>query len=412
MIPSKTFCILPWLNAHLEADGRVRPCCMSADDKEIGNLHTSSLDCIMNSDLAKELRLSLLKGEEHELCRNCHLLESLGQQTLRNTYNEKHKDLIDSRIRNTSQDGSIPNINLASLDIRFSNLCNFKCRTCYEGSSSSWYQDANELRGGKNVEILRPTKSKDELWQLLDKVLPSLKEVYILGGEPLIDPDHYLFLEKLIHENRTDIELRYSTNLSTLYLGKKSALDYWKKFQVVTLSLSYDGVGEKGEFIRKGMSWDKTVENHKIIQNENIEFIITPTVSVLNAFHLIELIRYLVKEKMIISGEQVGLNILDQPSFYNVKILNSNEVKKLESIYKDFIENELKNSGLERVEVITEQLERLLNYCKKDTTDFDPKVERKKFVAYNSRLNKLRKENMLQLFPELSDIFLDVISNS
>lgn len=413
MINNKSFCILPWISAHLEASGSVKPCSMSADNFEVGNLRLNSLESIMNSEKYKELRQSFLKGETPEACRKCYCLEEVGQKTLRTSSNEKYKNIIQEKIDSTLKDGYLTDPAVLSLDIRFSNLCNFKCRTCNEGASSSWYQDANALRGKNDfVEIMRPIEDKDEMWKFVDGVIPSLKDIYVLGGEPLIDPDHYTFLDKLIYHNKTDIELRYSTNLSHLSLGTKFILDYWKKFKSVNLSLSYDGVGKQGEFIRKGMNWEKIVQNHKLLQqsSENLSFIITPTVSVLNAFHIIELIRFLLKEKMIDRGEQLGLNILDGPSYYNIKILNKKEKEALSKIYEEFIENELKPSSLINVEFIIEQLERVLKYGQQELVDHNIELERKKFLVHTSQLNKLRRENLLLLFPELSDFYSEVKS--
>ncbi len=412
MIPDN-FCILPWINSHIEADGRVKPCCVSVDEFVVGDLRSDKLEEIINSDLFKNMRLQFINGEKPAACRSCFKLEGVGQTTLRKSSNEKYKSIIQEKIKYTEEGGAIHQGTLLSLDLRFSNLCNFKCRTCYEGASTAWYKDSNLLLGRNQFkEILYPTKSKDEMWDLLDGALPSLSEIYILGGEPLLDPDHYIFLKKLIAKNRMDIHLRYSTNLSVLALGNDSVFDYWSKFNKVTLSLSYDGVGKQGEFIRKGMSWAKTVENHRLIQEKNIDFIITPTISVLNVFHLVDLIRFLVEEKMIISGEQIGINILEQPSFFNIRILNSTERESLKVKYFNFIQNEMSSMSLILKEIIIDQLNRVIQYLSLEGDEEADVNERQKFIVQNTRLNKLRSENMLQLFPELSGFYLEAAQKS
>jgi len=50
---------------------------------------------------------------------------------------------------------------------------------------------------------------------------------------------------------------------------------------------------------------------------------------------------YFIKEKMIVSGDQVGINLLDQPDQYNIKILNTEEREMLHTQYEQFINQKL-----------------------------------------------------------------------
>ncbi len=411
MIDSNYFCILPWIGTHIEADGRVRPCCVSAENKEFGNLNENPLCIILNSDEYKCFRREHLEGKQPKTCQNCYSQESAGYETIRNYSNNKYKNEFNDKLKSTLPDGTLINLNLITIDIRFSNLCNFKCRTCYPGASSAWYSDSNQLtKTSKFSKVFYPTKDKSELFKTLENHLPTLKEIYILGGEPLLEKDHYDFLDILISQNHLDIELRYSTNLSILKFGQKNITDFWAQFKNVTLLLSYDGINEEGEFIRKGMDWKKTVENHKYIQTSipHVKIYICPTVSVLNAFHILKLITFLIKEKMITSGNQIQLNFVVDPSFFSIKILSNIEKILLKNAYINFINNELPLLNIDTPEAIESLLHSILLHAN-SSHDHNYLSERKKFVLYNHKLNLLRKENLLSLFPELSSIFLDSI---
>jgi MoaA/NifB/PqqE/SkfB family radical SAM enzyme len=406
----KNFCIMPWVNLHIEADGRVRPCGASDYGPCDDNLHLSSYETLINSTHLKNLRLSHLEGVRPEACAQCYRLESVGQKSVRECSNEKFTNVIEDRINSTLKDGTILNTALLSLGAHLSNLCNFKCRTCRADSSTSWYAEANMLPRKKNFkDVLRPTKTKDDLWKLFDKILPNLVEINILGGEPLIEADYYRLLEKLIDLKKTDIVLLCSTNLSFLSLGNKQILDLWKKFSNVTLVLSYDGIEKKGEFIRKGTNWNVIIQNHKRIQYGAplIKYVVSPTLSVLNIFHLIDLLKYLLRHEMITDGVQVEFNILNSPSFYNIQILNKNEFNSLEKLYFEFIENELEKSSIENKSLISEKLKNVLKYINIGSPATS--VERKKFVIYNSQLNQFRDENLLSLFPELAGFYFDTV---
>lgn len=398
---SSTFCILPWLHSAIEADGRAFPCCLSTREKAIGHLHQNSLGEIYNSPAYKTLRKDMLEGKKVASCTHCYDIEKCGGTSLRQDSNRDFQNEIEKRIAQTAPDGGLPELNITSLDLRFSNACNFKCRTCGPNSSSSWYEDFNQLTPSeKFTKILRPTKTKEEFWSMMDPMLPTLKKIYFAGGEPLLEPDHYLMLDKLLALKNTDLTLHYNTNFSAIKLGNKITFDYWKQFSDVSLFLSYDGFGKKGEYIRSGMDWKKIQENHRQMQSHShVKYYITPTVSVLNAFHLPEFFSHLIEEELITDGSQVGLNIVHHPTFYNVTIFSQGEKKALRDLYQNFIEKKLKTYKIQNIEHLIQQLQMVLNYAE-EKTDESPS-DRKMFLMQTVSLDKVRQERMLALFPEL-----------
>lgn len=52
---------------------------------------------------------------------------------------------------------------------------------------------------------------------------------------------HYKLLEWCIKNNKTDVELTYNTNLSTLKYKNYDVFDLWKKFDTINLWPSVDG---------------------------------------------------------------------------------------------------------------------------------------------------------------------------
>lgn len=320
---------------------------------------------------------------------------------MRQSSNEEFKDVIDEKIRQTLPDGTLPEQNFTSLDLRFSNSCNFKCRTCSPNSSTAWYEDFNQLTNeNKFVKLLRPTKAKEDFINMLDPLLSSLNKIYIAGGEPLLEQDHYTMLDTLIKTENTDISLNYNTNFSAIKLGNKNIFDYWKHFKNINIYLSYDGFGEKGEYIRSGMNWEGVVKNHRELQTHtHIKFYITPTISVLNAFHMPEFLIHLINENLITNGDQIGFNILHDPAFYNISIFTSEEKIALKNCYNNFIQGQLTKLDIPNKEYLIQQLEMVINYTEKISEN--NAHARKKFLAQSTLLDKLREEKLLALFPEL-----------
>jgi len=147
---------------------------MAADNVDMGSLEHNSFNELHNAPLLKEMRKKMLRGELHEACRHCHHLESLGQTTLRNVSNQKFVNDLEEFKSNTNDLGEYHAQKIKSLDIRFSNLCNFKCRTCNEASSSAWYEDLNRLEESKVVSGIKyPISDKNKLWLMLDSMIPG-----------------------------------------------------------------------------------------------------------------------------------------------------------------------------------------------------------------------------------------------
>ena len=97
-------------------------------------------------------------------------------------------------------------------DLRFSNICNFKCRTCNYEYSSQWEQE--DKRRGIKRPIINFAKEDTALLQDVINQIPNIETAYFAGGEPLITEEHYIIIEEMIRKNRTDIKLMYNTNLS------------------------------------------------------------------------------------------------------------------------------------------------------------------------------------------------------
>jgi len=288
---SKTFCLAPWLSIHTWPDGKTYPCCVWNSGEPVGNINDESLDKLWNNDVMKKTRVGMLKGEKISSCRRCYNLEETGDGSYRKRINNEHWGKI-HYIDNTDVDGNLNIMNLHLWDIRISNFCNFKCRSCGFGLSSSWYSDAKAL--GQNPEkALININDKASFMDMLEPHYNCVDEIYFAGGEPLIMPEHYQILDKLIELGRTDVNIRYSTNFSKLSFKGKHIFDYWKKFPNLELYISIDGVGKIGEYVRKG--YDDKIFNQNIIDYKNsgirhTDYAYAITYGALNYLHLFDMV--------------------------------------------------------------------------------------------------------------------------
>ena len=144
---SKTFCMYPWIHLHAFPTGDAMPCCMTEHHAgNIGNCHTQTLKEIWNSPAQKQLRLDMLNGNKNPMCGRCYEQEESGFFSGRQSANKHHGHLIE-RVLETEPDGHYEKFELVYWDIRFSNLCNLKCRSCGHMFSSQWYKDQVALAG-------------------------------------------------------------------------------------------------------------------------------------------------------------------------------------------------------------------------------------------------------------------------
>ena len=151
-----TFCILPWMHQQLDPSGAVQICCASNYRNrhlvKIGDLNSSDPMQIWNNDVYKNLRLDMLNGKKnYEICGSCYDRDKTGiTVTERVRFNKQYVHLGEL-VESTQEDGALDKLQIQYLDLRFSNLCNLKCRTCGADWSSSIAAEQKELYFDYNV---------------------------------------------------------------------------------------------------------------------------------------------------------------------------------------------------------------------------------------------------------------------
>ena len=205
MTKAKPYCLMPWIHFHVGNKGVAKACCVA--NIPYGNINSESLEDIWKGDPITKIRTKFAAGEIDKRCAVCIHQEAVGNKSIRQETFDKfpHIDIEKSP--------SLP----IYFDIRFSNVCNFRCRTCWHGASSKWFSDAKELGTaiGKKA-IIKNVQDFEDFIQKTGAALLQAEEIYFAGGEPLVTEEHYLLLEWLIEQGATQMRLRYNTNFSKL----------------------------------------------------------------------------------------------------------------------------------------------------------------------------------------------------
>jgi sulfatase maturation enzyme AslB (radical SAM superfamily) len=308
------------------------------------------------------------------------------------------------------------------IDIRFSNLCNYKCRMCNHNFSSNWYEDAQKIsdfgnyiyKSSENTKVL---KASNTIVEDLIPYLGKVKSFYFAGGEPLIMPEHFKVLNWLYNNlpvvefmnggdpivEARDLSIHYNTNLSVIKYDEQSLIELWKGFRRVYLSISLDGVREVGEYQRTGFKTQRFEENMNIIkqfakpssvwnQDMGIIYGFQYTTTSLNMHHIFDFIDYMMERGYINSTEEIDFYYAWGPNW--VSIHNMPKVDK-EKINKLFQEN-LPHIESEKTK---RELNELLNYMNKPRTYTSSKI-----VEIRGKLDEINNTDYNSIFKKNNNL--------
>jgi radical SAM protein with 4Fe4S-binding SPASM domain len=394
LIESDVFCILPWIHLSMEPNGKVLPCCIGKSS--LGSSKTHSLKEIWNDTPMKELRKSMLEDRSSAGCKDCYEQESVGISSLRNGCNKTYGHHV-KRIKGTASDGSLPSMKLYYWDVRFSNICNLKCRYCSINYSSRWYEDGVKISAfpKDTARIQFGGRDDQDLWEQMQEHLPYVEHIYFAGGEPLIMEQHNRVLRSLIDANNTKVHLTYATNLTELKFKNESVLDLWKQFPKVGVNASLDDMGDRFALIRSGAKWAQVEQNIKDLKREcpHINLTIGPTVTVMNIWNICKFHRYMVNQQLA-KPEDFNLNLLQAPEYYRIDILPMDVKLRLKQEIEQHLDWLRPLDSLKRATV---QFESVVNFMM--ATDNSALLS--EFWSASDKLDHIRSENLLDTIPEL-----------
>ncbi len=287
---NKSLCVVPWTHTFLSPQSERRMCCASREKSSFIQQYLDkpgqsgvkyepkTLAEHWNGEAMREVRLKMLRGEKLSECEVCND-QVLNLSPYKEWFNKAlFPELLSELDKNTAPDGST-NLQPISFDYRIDNTCNFKCRMCGEQLSSSWEAEKrlhNEWSEKNDPWMIPEIKVKigefqknvaeQELRAAIDD--KSIREIYWVGGEPLVWDLHWELMKRMIDLGFSKkVFCRYNTNLSRVnQKGLSLAKDLLPHFKAYLICASIDGVGTTGEWIRTGLNWEKFLQNFKEMQ--------------------------------------------------------------------------------------------------------------------------------------------------
>jgi len=378
----KHFCILPFVHLHLETTGELTPCCINRE--RMAHVSDGSLDSLWNSEKFVQMRAAMLADTHVPSCEVCYSQERGKGESLRTMFNEKYEKFLPT--------ATLTECEPVYFDLRFSNICNLKCRSCEHRSSSLWYEDAKALgllTGDQAV--INATNDPESLLAQLRKYIPNAVDFYFAGGEPLVMEEHYRILDMLIEAGRTDVRLSYNSNFMKTQFKGTSVFEYWRQFEDVNLSVSLDAIDEAAAYVRKGTRFSSIVANRKLLAERapHVKVVCTPTVSLLNIGSLTALLRFLLDTEFC-PPDKILLNILENPHHYNIKAAPKHVKASISSELTQFAAKVADHPGL------VAQLHQVVAYM--ESGDLSSQLVR--FRKATLVLDRLRDEDYRNTFTE------------
>ena len=282
-----TLCMAPWTHTYLSPQTERRLCCASREPAQnfeqyidtsagTGKYIPVTLDQHWNSEHMRSVRRRMMAGEtlpECDVCNSKLLNTDVYRSYFNSLFAHKYTQVVES-----TDDTGYTTMKPVSWDYRFSNLCNFKCRTCGDMLSSSWESEQRQhdminWSDPKN-NWMQPAVRKDiaafqdqqveaEFAQAVEE--HRVEEVYWVGGEPLMYEQHWRYMKRIVDlGDGPRVYARYNTNLSrTSYRGIDLFDDIINNLRDWQICASLDGTGPIGEYIRTGLdyaSWRKNYD--------------------------------------------------------------------------------------------------------------------------------------------------------
>ena len=302
----KSFCMAPWTHTYLSPQTERRLCCASREPAQnfrqyidtqagTGEYIPITLEQHWNSEHMRSVRRRMMAGQtlpECEVCNDKLLNTSVYKDYFWHLFQHKY----DQACSTTDMNGRT-SMQPVSWDYRFSNLCNFKCRTCGDMLSSSWESEQRrhnminwaDAKNGwmapdtrRQISEFQDTQIESEFAEAVEN--HQIEEVYWVGGEPLMYEQHWRYMRRIIElGDGPNVYARYNTNLSRVdYNGINLYRDILSRVRDWQVCASLDGTGAIGEYIRTGLSYRVFIKNfeagleiHRHARQMRLDFTLT-----------------------------------------------------------------------------------------------------------------------------------------
>lgn len=370
---SPSFCAVKWLTSSFYLHIGTTSSCHYPTPHLI-NLDNADQDINQFNNINEKIqqRMLMLEGKYPDDCSNCWNAENSGTDVLSerilDSYEVREYDFTKFKANTTT----VP----ALIIVSFDSLCNFACSYCDDTQSSTWASDLKtngiyqEIVGDSKLTYQKIQKVElvndyERVFKLFAKYVASniskVKYINCIGGEPLISPNFWNFMNVLSQLDTKHLTLYVNTNLSNIE-RLKTLLSYKDKFKALKIQASAENTGLKGEFVRKGFSWDEFKSNLNFLLENEMPININATLSGIALDGFCDFVNY-IQNLPNYKNISLFVNKVRHPNFQSMQSLPIH----LRQLYADKFENlDIKNNLR-----LTEQINSIIHILRNDYQTFD-----------------------------------------
>lgn len=374
-------CYAPWHSLVVRFNGDITP--DGVYWNRYGNIFEKSFEEVVNSDIAKNTRKSLLKNIIPAECNTCTMKEQVTGHSRRMFFKDILNPLIDKDQKYTEEFKDV-----RFLEFNMSNICNLKCRMCNGISSSAWIKDEHKLFN-LNADYDRPVNHPEFGYKSVDTTIienlfenenyfQNLNYLSIKGGEPYMEPGNKIILQKLIDMGIAEkITLDLTTNGTIV---DEELHNLALQFGHTKWTVSLEGTGDLYKYIRGGKNFNfKELERNLQKYYCFDRVIIAVTIMTYNICHLQDIKDWYMDTRDL-NWEIYFNNVVTTPHYLNPSILPQKILDKANA------NNDI--PGINYVHNLN-----LATYFKT-------------FIDYTKDLDKIRQENLLSVCPEFEEYYV------
>ena len=399
-----TFCAAKWTapNFYLYT-GTTSSCQLPEPDIINLNQVKQDIKYIDNTDEKIKQRELMLDGKRPDKCANCWQVEDAGDDSViseRVLYSSEASEANNYDFTKFKPNESV---DLYRVTVAFDSLCNFTCSYCDASQSSSWYADIKMNGGYKHIRkdprftyqrLGKNNTLNDQDYEFLfenfckyvEQNLSTLKNITCLGGEPLISPNFWNFVERISKHLPMQLTLTIITNLSSKENVEK-ILCYTNYFKEIKISASIENIGLRAEFVRSGLKWNTFEDNINFLLQNGVKVRLLATVPGIAIDGLVEFLEWY---KPLADQIELEVHRLRHPNFQAPQVLP----KHLKDFYASEIdawilanEHNISQFSIEQVKNVVTVLKNdsiMFNNIDVDTLQKSAKVFYKEYARRNS----------------------------
>jgi hypothetical protein len=443
--PMDTVCEFKWNYPIFQVDrGEFRSCCRTPSRPvSEEQLQEKGINAFLNSDHLIQSRMDLIKGIRHDDCKTCWKLEDQGMKSPREPDNFRYfmgREGLLSRDNNSIEQAKEELSKINSLDHKFlnakrpymmeislGNTCDLKCMYCNHHYSTQWATESIKLGEITQEQYDRefpapPESFESTMWQWFDQVGRfNIHRINIIGGEPLIIPKFYEYLDIMKEKLAPLKSIRTVKPTLCIVTNLNTPPNYFKRFlESITgitdifnleVLVSMESLGSRAEYIRNGINWKRFESNvDQLFAKKDVKFNVgfLMTISALSVATTKTFVEY-ATELSKKHDRPVGLkqNLINFPRYQSPMILPPSFAKYIDEAV-EYMEQHV--DAMPDVEDFHGRYDQYIIFLKKlsDTlkthTD-NYAIVRREFYHWFTEYNRRRDLDLVETFPEYKDFF-------